>query len=361
MALHPVKLPKKACDLRRIVAMQKLLLKALCANPMNSGMIDETWLRGVWNTQDPGWIKKFCRKRKYSILEPIGEIANASSAVREEIYEEFCHQNRVKKRFDAGGQFRKLVDLAGVTAEVAGQVHRVFTRFYHFLSHETAANWNGYEFPQDRAIKNQSYKDSLWDSNRPEMSVCPYCDGANFEPELDHYYSKETFPFLSCSPWNLVPACHLCNKIMAKGNRIALTLGVPEPSEGWLHPFLRPASTQVQIKLTGNPQNSIPELHSPDPAEQIRLNNHTGLIRTLEKRWTNAASVHFDILVREVNRKVDALNSVDSLIKTKLDDHLASRGRDASSMVHAAVCHAVLELRPEYIEEFTTPNAPALE
>jgi hypothetical protein len=30
-------------------------------------------------------------------------------------------------------------------------------------------------------------------------------------------------------------------------------------------------------------------------------------------------------------------------------------------MIHAAVCQAVLNGRPGYIEEFTAPNAPALE
>lgn len=29
-------------------------------------------------------------------------------------------------------------------------------------------------------------------------------------------------------------------------------------------------------------------------------------------------------------------------------------------MVHAAVCQAVLDLRPEYLEEFTNSNEPVL-
>ena len=45
----------------------------------------------------------------------------------------------------------------------------------------------------------------------------------------------------------------------------------------------------------------------------------------------------------------------------RLEDHLESRGLDASSMVHAAVCQAVLDRRPGYIEEFTIPNVPVLE
>jgi hypothetical protein len=78
---------------------------------------------------------------------------------------------------------------------------------------------------------------------------------------------------------------------------------------------------------------------------------------------TNVAAAHFDILVGEVyrKRKVNLVDSVESLVRMKLEDHLVTRGRAASSIFHAAVCQAVLDRRPGYIEEFTTPNVPALE
>ena len=360
MALHPVKLPKSARNLFRIVLMQRLLLKALCADPLDAEKIDEVWLQSVWKNLDPAWIKKFCRKRKFSILEPIQTISKSSLAARKSLYSEFCRQYRAKSLFNAGGRFRKLDTLTNVTPQLTTEIHRVFIRFYQFLSHDTNAGWNGYEFPTDRCISNKSYKAALEDSNRPTVSVCPYCDGANDDPELDHYYAKETFPFLSCSPWNLVPACHLCNKLSAKGSRIALSSESPQPTTDWLHPFFRPASAQVQIQLNGDPKNSIPNLYSPDPTEQIRLNNHFDLIGTLALRWTRVASIHFDVLVHQVNQRLNANNSVDSLIKIKLQEHFDSRGQTPSSMVYAAVCQAVLDRRSGYIEEFATPNAPSL-
>lgn len=99
---------------------------------------------------------------------------------------------------------------------------------------------------------------------------------------------------------------------------------------------------------------------SPDATEQLRLNNHTGLIPSLSKRWTNTAAAHFDVLVREVKRKMNASNPIDHLVRTKLEDHVESRGKAASSMVHVAVCQAVLDQRPGYIEEFANSNPPAL-
>ena len=56
------------------------------------------------------------------------------------------------------------------------------------------------------------------------IKVCPFCnreyifkfeDKINEEPRiiasLDHYYDKDTYPFLSISIFNLIPCCHICN------------------------------------------------------------------------------------------------------------------------------------------------------
>jgi hypothetical protein len=110
-------------------------------------------------------------------------------------------------------------------------------------------------------------------------------------------------------------------------------------------------------------------LRSLDASEQRRLDNHHWLLdrldqanpsRYLSNRWTNAASTHFDVLVQQVNRRTNAANPIDSLVQIQLEDHQAARGQTASAMVHAAVCQAILDLRPEYIEEFTASNPPVL-
>jgi len=64
-----------------------------------------------------------------------------------------------------------------------------------------------------------------------------------------------------------------------------------------------------------------------------------------------------------VNEKIrrNPGKSINDLVQERLEDHNKARGRTASSMIHAAVCEAVLQRRPEYIEEFSTPNVPVLE
>ena len=59
---------------------------------------------------------------------------------------------------------------------------------------------------------------------RLEINVCPYCNREyifKFEDtkkkesrilaSLDHYYDKDTYPFLAISLFNLIPSCHICN------------------------------------------------------------------------------------------------------------------------------------------------------
>lgn len=363
MALHQVRLPKTATLLFRVVVFQKRLLKALADPALDPNSLDTAWVQAVWKTLDREWVRKFCLGKKDSVLIPLKQIAAAPFLARQALFEEFCRQNKVKAMLNVGGDFKDLLSLPNFTSDLADAVKDFFGRCYELLGEKKARKWIGYEFPglrTTRTISKSSYKDHFCE-DLPTKVVCPYCDGEIGTPQLDHYMAKSSFPLLACSPWNLVPICVSCNDaVTAKGDRPAITLGPPPSAKDWLHPFFRPASVQVQIKLNGTPQNSIPQLYSPDPAEDLPLQNHTELIRSLSKRWTNLAAAHYDVLVREVNRKVNAANPLDSLVRMRLEDHQESRGRAASTLIHAAVCRAILEYRDEYITELTNPNPPKL-
>ncbi len=332
MALHQVKLPKSAVQLLKIIVLQKRLLKALADPGLNSAMVNTAWVQNVWHMLDSEWVRQFCLGGQENRIK---SIAQAMPVARQALYDEFCRQNKVEAMLYSGGNFQDLNNLPGFNTQLATEVKEFFKQCYKLLSTNKDRKWNGYMFGGDRSITNSKYKDDFC-SYYPTMVICPYCDGEIGTPELDHYLSQSGFPLLSCSPWNLIPACHSCNVVgTAKGNKAAITPGPPNSTNDWLHPFFRPASLQVHISLSGTPRNSIPRLYSPDTTEQTRLNNHMSLIQSLSKRWTNIAAAQFDVLVREVNLKVDATKTLESLIRTRLEDHLESRGRAASSMIHA--------------------------
>ena len=64
-------------------------------------------------------------------------------------------------------------------------------------------------------------KDELYEATGVE--VCPYCNriyirkhtvkngNKTVKGELDHFYSKELFPYLAIAKYNLVPSCSFCN------------------------------------------------------------------------------------------------------------------------------------------------------
>lgn len=62
--------------------------------------------------------------------------------------------------------------------------------------------WNAYSFTESLGV-----------------DVCPYCNRqyvftlkkGNGRPEIDHFYPKVEYPYLSCSLSNFIPSCHSCN------------------------------------------------------------------------------------------------------------------------------------------------------
>lgn len=64
-----------------------------------------------------------------------------------------------------------------------------------------------------------------------EVDVCPYCNrqyiftvrdnGKNCitRPEIDHFFPKNIYPYISCNLYNFVPSCHICNNIKSTRNK----------------------------------------------------------------------------------------------------------------------------------------------
>lgn len=56
------------------------------------------------------------------------------------------------------------------------------------------------------------------------LTVCPYCNrdyinargGKVSGAQLDHFYNKDSYPFLSLSLYNLIPVCGNCNRVKSK-------------------------------------------------------------------------------------------------------------------------------------------------
>lgn len=75
-------------------------------------------------------------------------------------------------------------------------------------------------------------KQSIYDNLN--IKYCPYCDELPIrefeiregvyrkEYDLDHYYPKSVFPYLSMSLYNLIPTCKSCNQILKRDKIFSL-------------------------------------------------------------------------------------------------------------------------------------------
>lgn len=106
---------------------------------------------------------------------------------------------------------------------------------YHFVEHGYK---NGF---QENKIPYTLPKDELIEA--VGIEVCPYCN-RNFiytqkslrkvkvvQAELDHFYSKELFPYLAIAKYNLVPSCPCCNGYGAKFTTDAYKENMVNPYE----------------------------------------------------------------------------------------------------------------------------------
>jgi hypothetical protein len=162
-------------------------------------------------------------------------------------------------------------------------------------------------------------------------------------------------------PLNLVPICSSCNDAAeAKGNDAPLTVGQPSSTDAWLHPVFRPASREAFIEITGPPTRADLNLHSPDPNEQLRLQNHFNLIKTLGRRWMLEVITYWNLIPDRVKQGEEEKKTPLQVIAAELKSHEAARGRDAHSMIRASVCRAIQSNRAGYQFEIENSNPPRL-
>lgn len=95
---------------------------------------------------------------------------------------------------------------------------------------EEIFSYNGFS-KNDNRLANQSYWNRKELLNRLNINVCPYCNrnyisnyydkkkGKSTTATLDHYYTKDKYPFLAVNIYNLIPSCPVCNSYLKGQNQ----------------------------------------------------------------------------------------------------------------------------------------------
>ncbi len=289
--LHRINLPDCAHHLDWIVRLQGDLLRLLCDANLCAENVTVDWVKAQRPDLDTKWTERYCAwfRNGKTILDRMQAVANLPSIEKQDVLTHYEHNLRYPEAFHAALPLPPVTTVLsdGLSAIAIGAYRDFFEMHYAPIFYRDkgypidAADLSGQQFTRDHYLK--AYRTA-----NPNMQVCPICDGSMDGAELDHWLAQKHLPELNCHPQNLVEICHSCNSRTNKGERLTLDPGEPDPFANWLHPHLRPAAGQSEIKV----EHGIPRLASNDPVVQTRFDKFSSLVN-LTRRWTKEYRTQF--------------------------------------------------------------------
>lgn len=129
--------------------------------------------------------------------------------------------------------------------DIPTELKTIFSKFFYEKLFDSLSLWKildstGFD-------RKQFHKNFLTDN---QLSVCPYCDIDTItglgNKQIEHFWPRSEFPFLSMNPNNLISSCHSCN--------------MPEEGKGtkFSNNIYTPYITQIgdHVNFTLNPGNN---------------------------------------------------------------------------------------------------------
>ena len=338
--------PAEAEHLRGFNTLLDLLLDALCEPATTPAMVTADWLVVLWPLVPEDWVRAMCDRVREgeSALTLMKAVAGASPAVKAELLAAFQSDRDAEKAYGDGSTHRaEVLPACAGSAVLRGQVKRLFQRFYDpefdpEFGLPDPANGNGDKLTRPGFVA------AFCDHNK--IGVCPYCDGSlsGTRAKLDHILPKESFPFLSVTPDNLVPACTDCNSIQIKGRKIPLSQPPANAATDWFHPYHRSADGAFNLGFLPPRANDEPRcvtLTNADAAAQRRLDNLEKLLG-IAAHWSERLPHEVNTLVKDLRARLrkGKAASVAAFLDSALDTAEAGIRNRAYSILNASVCRA---------------------
>jgi len=172
----------------------------------------------------------------------------------------------------------------------------------------------------------------FWETNEA-LRVCPACDAPRpditdqyYHCDIDHFFPKSLYPFLSVHAANLIPICTDCNR-WVKRYKDPLDHTLPDPLIHTFHPFGLPAFKEVKVVVYrgkgGEPHVRLEE-KAGDISKRIELLNR---VFDLETRWSarlrdRIGHVCLDIASAAINPRMKGWTAED-IVRGVLENELA--------------------------------------
>jgi hypothetical protein len=233
--LHPIKPVACLAEMNRLLGFQRGVLELGIALARGSAL-DETTFKRVLNDDAGTWF--------WDVYQRNQNWHTSLDALVTALASDFSAHGQVILAFDNDIEFQNHLNdplysfqFPALPMSFRAAIKRLFELFYEY------SNSTGYpeavhgqrDFKLTRSSFIKSYEDQLANGI---LYVCPVCDKEISDEdidseigscELDHFFAKSTYPFLSMHPFNLVPTCHTCNSTV-KGAIDPLADGIHAPS-----------------------------------------------------------------------------------------------------------------------------------
>lgn len=296
--LHLVPDSTQRRRLLRVVALQRRLIRCLCALPEGAA-VDLAWLEGVWRELPSEWIGRFWKNDSGKRKQWVEALAAASTLEKAQLMGICRDQLRFRLLWEQSGalSFQK-VDWNKKASTAFDAANSLLKSFYAPLFYDG----EGYVLRGGNLAKSAF----LAGIDPAARKVCPYCDNNLATAELDHFLPKDDFPFLSCHPDDLVPSCHDCNSVGRKGTRVPLDWDALDQAAGWFHPRWCSAAGRIRVAIQETAGCMLAATLEPiDADDSVRVANFDAMFQ-LSRLWSTQIQDELQIIGSDVSNALQS-------------------------------------------------------
>jgi hypothetical protein len=332
--------------LLEVVELQRTLFDALCALPDGTS-VDLAWLTTTWsNVTDGIWLRQFWENDNGNRANWTNVISAAPTSLKQEIIDLMEEQFRfedlyldtptVRLRVQSWKVRKLSTGVERIRGTLMEAVKDLLESFYAPLFYRSHGfpNQDGSRFHKDDFL------------GKPK--ICPYSDNKIQDAKLDHFLPKESFPFLSCHPDNLIPCSTDPNSISRKGRYIPLQPDESDQAAEWFHPRFRPAKDKYNLTFDEN-RGSGPQVRfvARSPLDQPRLSRMAGMFGLVEF-WSRDLDDELQLVSAEVRETIvkENLANTEEEVRRCLEGVMLRKrkriGHDSLAIVTAAFYEYIL-------------------
>ncbi len=327
--LHQIKLPTYDQSLELIVQAQQKMIAFAC-DPNTPLTPSEDDFKQIFGDQVGVWMYQWLQRKKgnstyYEGFCKLLECIDKQPTLRKELVDDFKHDIDFFTHLnDASFVFLFNTSLQKEPRHIIAPLMIVF---YDDLFYSGFPQYI-VEFDRKKFLR------FFWDSNEA-LGVCPACDAPRpdineqyIHSDIDHFFPKSLYPFLSMHAANLVPLCTDCNRYV-KRDEDPVDQQRSAPLENIFHPFGKPALSSIKVAVSRNAKGEYQVSIEEAAGGKSRRVDSLNRVYDLEVRWFERLKAEIESIRKKIKnagkrflqKGVSADDIVDILLREILDDY----------------------------------------